>query len=181
MSATALPDTSLVKEARALLEAAGERVLIDHSLRTFAFGRAWGRNQGRAFDDEDLCLAALFHDFGLTAKYRTTAEAFTVQSARELRRALEGRVEPQRLSAMAEAILFHMQLFPHFSRGNVVGLLQIGAWMDVMGLRSGSLRDTAAEIQQAFPTKLPLSTFNKLLLASLRSPRACLQLLRPPA
>src|SRR5262249_61599145 len=98
----------------------------------------------------------------------------------ELARFLEEREVPrERIGPLTDAILFHMQLVPRWSKGNVAGLLQIGAWMDVTGLRRGRIAESARDIEARFPRGAFAKVFRRKLLATMTSPSACLGLLFP--
>lgn len=43
--------------------------LFNHVMRSFAFGRAAGEQQGARFDPEMLFLGSVLHDLGLTEKF----------------------------------------------------------------------------------------------------------------
>ena len=127
-----LPDTQLVNGARRILERAAPSTLVRHSIRAYLLGSAYARKKGIAFDEEGLALAALFHDVGLTPELSDSSRPFTFASSKALRMYLEERGVPnERIAVLADAIEQHMQLLPRFSRGPEVGLLQVGAWMDV--------------------------------------------------
>jgi hypothetical protein len=146
-----LPDTQLCREGLALARAALPQAIVDHSIRTFLLGRAYAKRRALSFDEEDLALGAIFHDLGLTKRKESRAP-FTRRSSEELREFLGTRgVLDERAQTIAEAIDFHMQLFPRWSRGNVVGLLQVGAWMDLARLRRFGVRREARIIERAYP------------------------------
>jgi len=105
---------------------------------------------------------------------------FTYASGAALARFLETRDVPRaRIAPLTDAILFHMQLVPRWSKGNVAGLLQIGAWMDATGLRRGRIADDARAIEARFPRGAFAKVFRRRLLATMTSPSACLGLLFP--
>jgi hypothetical protein len=180
VTARELPDTPLVREAYALVSRALPAAILAHSVRTFLLAGAYARATSRDHDAEALCLAALFHDLGLARGER--ALPFQVASSRALAAFLEARDCPrQRIAPMADAIDFHLSLLPRWSRGAEVGLLQIGAWMDVYGLRRGRVRDEAARIDAKHPRAGFAGAFHRALLASIvRAPLAsCIGLLVP--
>jgi hypothetical protein len=175
-----LPDTKLVGEAMAIACRALPEPILNHSLRAFFLASAYARAVGREHDGEGLCLAAIFHDFGLTEEHRKPGMAFTLASSAVLEGFLEQRAVPkERALPLIEAIDFHMQLLPRWSKGNVVGLLQVGAWMDVMGVRRSTIREAAAHIADQFPRKGFDGLFYRNLLSNLRGPMACFGLLFP--
>jgi len=175
-----LPDTPLVQEATRFAQAALTPSIQRHSQRTFLLGRAYARARAIAFDEEDLLLAALFHDLGLTDTFADSRKAFTEIGAGLLEEFLTQRGDPRRGQLLGEAIDFHMQLLPRWSKGPVVGLLQVGAWMDVSRLRAGRVgRDRIASVEAVFPRAEFESEFNARLRKSFGSFRSCARLLVP--
>ena len=97
-----------------------------------------------------------------------------------LRRFLVERgVAEDRIRQMEDAILFHMSPLPRWSKGPIAGLLQVGAWMDVMRLRRWGVSKTAREIDAEYPRLGFDLAFPGYFLGSLGSFRACLGLIVP--
>ena len=80
-----IPDTPLVRDVTTLIRAAEEDLLFDHSRRVFLFGALQGRRRGLQPDLELLYVGAMFHDIGLTQRYRTSSLRFEVDSANAAR------------------------------------------------------------------------------------------------
>jgi hypothetical protein len=175
-----LPDTALVREARALVTAALDEGVLHHSLRAFHLGKVYAERRAIRFDEEELCLAALFHDLGLAPGRRPPKVAFTLAGSLALARFLDERgASRDRVARVTDAVDFHMQLLPRWSKGPAAGLLQIGAWMDVTGLRRGAIASEARAIEEALPAGDFRGDFNRRLLRTLDSTAACLGLLLP--
>src|SRR2546425_7369407 len=81
VAGTRIADSQLSREATDLLREHGTPLLLAHSLRVFLFGAIRGRHRGLKVDHELLYLGAVFHDLGLTAKYRSRDQRFEVDSA----------------------------------------------------------------------------------------------------
>jgi hypothetical protein len=177
----ALPDTALAREALEAVTAILPPPLLRHSQRAFLLARAYGDAKEVAFDDEGLYLAALFHDVGLADAQVDGSRAFPEVSADAFRRFMEGRsTEPSRSEAFAVAIEAHMALWPRWKWGPEVGLLHVGAWMDVVGRRKGSLpAGVIADVEQLLPRDSFERDFNRRLRSSVRSVRACVRLFAP--
>ncbi|MCV7068977.1 HD domain-containing protein [Mycolicibacterium farcinogenes] len=69
-----LPDTALVREATEYIRDTEDDLLFHHSRRVFYFGALQGRRRGLQPDLELLYVATMFHDIGLTERYRTTSQ-----------------------------------------------------------------------------------------------------------
>jgi HD superfamily phosphodiesterase len=76
-----IPDTELAREATDLVREATTPVLFHHSRRVFLFGSLKGRHRGLQADPELLYVGAMFHDLGLTERYRRTDQRFEVDGA----------------------------------------------------------------------------------------------------
>jgi HD superfamily phosphodiesterase len=80
-----IPDTVLVRDVTALIREAEDDLLFDHSRRVFLFGALQGRRRGLQPDLELLYVGAMFHDIGLTARYRNSNLRFEVDGANAAR------------------------------------------------------------------------------------------------
>jgi hypothetical protein len=81
----AIPDSALVREATDFIRDAEDDLLFDHSRRVFLFGALQGRRLGLQPDLELLYVGAMFHDLGLTERYRTSNLRFEVDGANAAR------------------------------------------------------------------------------------------------
>ena len=81
----AIPDSALVREATDFIRDAEDDLLFDHSRRVFLFGALQGRRLGLRPDLELLYVGAMFHDLGLTERYRTSSLRFEVDGANAAR------------------------------------------------------------------------------------------------
>jgi hypothetical protein len=80
-----IPDTVLVRDVTALIREAEDDLLFDHSRRVFLFGALQGQLRGLQPDLELLYVGAMFHDIGLTARYRNSNLRFEVDGANAAR------------------------------------------------------------------------------------------------
>src|ERR1043165_6371278 len=80
-----IPDSKLAREATELLREHGTPLLFAHSLRVYLFGAIRGRHRNLTGDHELLYIGAVFHDLGLTPKYRSLDRRFEVDSANAAR------------------------------------------------------------------------------------------------
>ncbi len=145
-----LPDSALCRNATELVAHVSPAYLLNHGIRSFVFGAALGRRDGRRFDPELLYLACVMHDLGLTPPYDTGA-AFELDGARAAHAFLRGQgVDEERAAIIHEAIALHARV-GEAQRGTVEGALtQTGAGVDVIGVRAydfapGALRRVVTE------------------------------------
>ncbi len=80
-----IPDTVLVRDVTALIRETEDDLLFDHSRRVFLFGALQGQLRGLQPDLELLYVGAMFHDIGLTARYRNSNLRFEVDGANAAR------------------------------------------------------------------------------------------------
>jgi hypothetical protein len=76
-----IPDTPLVRDVTAYIRDAEDDLLFDHSRRVFLFGALQGHRRGLKPDLELLYVGAMFHDIGLTPRFRTSQLRFEVDGA----------------------------------------------------------------------------------------------------
>ncbi|MCX5377501.1 HD domain-containing protein [Streptomyces sp. NBC_00091] len=125
--------------ARSAFEIASEyadAALLNHSVRSYAFGAEYARRHGLSYDAELLYVSALLHDLGLTAPFDSHTLPFEEAGGHVARIFTAGLGwTPARRARAEEVIVLHM-------RGDVTAaedveshLLQVGTSADVSGLR----------------------------------------------
>lgn len=81
-----IPDTALVRATTEYIRDVEDELLFHHSRRVFYFGALQGLRRGLKADLELLYVGAMFHDIGLTERYRTTSQLrFEVDGANAAR------------------------------------------------------------------------------------------------
>lgn len=132
------PDSVLTREARDRAARILPVPLLNHSYRTYQFGRAIGEVEGVEVDAELLFAAAMLHDVGLVDPPGTAD--FTLASSR-LARDVAERVglSTAATEVMQTAITMHESPGVTLSAGPVAYLLAAGAAADVIGMRSWQL------------------------------------------
>lgn len=153
-----LPPAVLAPPSSVLARAAeecGRRVLsatlLNHSYRTYVYGRALGELEGTDVDVELLFAGALLHDTGLVNP--TGTADFTLASARQARQVAEQvGLSTAATDTLMTAITLHYTPGVTVDAGPVAYLLSAGAAVDVVGLRSWELPPaTIAEVVRAHP------------------------------
>src|SRR5258708_4250312 len=130
-----IPDTELAREATGLVRRDSTPLLFDHSRRVFLFATLKGRYRKIEADPELLYVGAMFHDLGLTARYRRTDQRFEVDGADLARDFL---LDHGRSAAEARAVWLGIAL--HTTPGipdhlePETALVSLGVEADVLGL-----------------------------------------------
>jgi HD domain len=134
------PDSALAAEANQAARDLLSPVVLNHSLRSYAWGVALAGLDGLAFDPEVLFVAAMFHDTGLPTP--VDGVDFTRRSA-EIARAFTGErgVPASTGELIADAIALHPTPGVSLEHGTEAFLLSAGAGLDVFGLRTWELPD----------------------------------------
>jgi hypothetical protein len=149
----AVPDTALVREITEFIRDAEDDLLFHHSRRVFLFGALQGRRRGLQPDLELLYAGAMFHDLGLTQRYRTSTMRFEVDGANAAREFLLQRgVEKADADKVWLGIALHTTPgVPEFLAPEVA-LVTAGVETDVLGIGRDDLSPEAlAAVTAAHP------------------------------
>ncbi len=148
-----IPDSALVREATEFIRDVEDDLLFNHSRRVFLFGALQGLRRGLRPDLELLYVGAMFHDLGLTDRYRASAVRFEVDGANAARDFLTARGVDQ-----ADAAKVWLGIALHTTPGvpefldPEVALLQAGVEVDVVGIGRNDLApDALAAVTAAHP------------------------------
>jgi hypothetical protein len=135
------PTTVLTRAAEQCARRVLPATLLNHSFRTYAFGRALGELEGIDVDTELLFAGALLHDTGLVTP---SGDAdFTLASSRTAREvAEEVGLSTAATDTLLTAITMHHTPGVTADAGAVAYLLSAGAAADVVGLRCWELPPT---------------------------------------
>jgi hypothetical protein len=110
-------------------------LLLAHSLRVYLFGALRGRHRGWVVDHELLYFGAVFHDLGLTAKYRSPDHRFEVDGANAARDFLRANgIEEESAGVVWDAIALHTTPEIPWLKRPEIALVNGGAAADVVGV-----------------------------------------------
>ena len=140
----AIPDTALVREATDFIRNAEDDLLFDHSRRVFLCGALRGRRLGLQPDLELLYVGAMFHDLGLTERYRTSKLRFEVDGSNAARDfLLERGVDAADARKVWLSIALHTTPgVPQFLDPEIA-LVNAGVETDVVGIGRDELSEEA--------------------------------------
>ena len=137
-----IPDSALAREATELVREVASPLLFDHSRRVFVFGSLRGREQGLDFDPELLYVGAMFHDLGLTEKYRRTDQRFEIDGADEARRFLHSRgITGEAADRVWTGIALHTTPEIPLHMAPEIALVTRGVELDVLGIGYHAISD----------------------------------------
>jgi hypothetical protein len=148
-----IPDTALAREVTTLIREAEDDLLFDHSRRVFLFGALQGQRRGLQPDLELLYVGAMFHDIGLTARYRRSNLRFEVDGANAARDfLLERGVDEVAARKVWLSIALHTTPgVPEFLEPEIA-LVTAGVETDVLGIDRDALSaDSLDAVTAAHP------------------------------
>lgn len=159
-----IPDSALAREATELVRDVAAPLLFDHSRRVFLFGSMRGREAGLAFDPELLYVGAMFHDLGLTERYRRTDQRFEIDGADEARRFLHAHgVTGEPADRVWAAVALHTTPEIPLHMAPEVALVTRGVELDVLGIGYHAVSD---EQRAAVVAAHPRPDFKNRILAA---------------
>ncbi|MER7083104.1 HD domain-containing protein [Saccharopolyspora kobensis] len=130
-----IPDSRLAREATELVREAAPGLLFDHSRRVYVWGALRGREQGLRFDAELLYVGAMFHDLGLTERYRRTDQRFEIDGADEAREFLRAHgITGEPAERVWTAIALHTTPEIPLHMAPEIALVTRGVELDVLGI-----------------------------------------------
>jgi hypothetical protein len=148
-----IPDSKMANDLTQLIRDTETDLLFNHSTRVYLFGALTGKRRALKFDAELLYVGAMFHDMGLTQRYRTSQNRFEVDSANAAREFLRGYgVSEIEVDTVWDAIALHTTPgIPEHKKAEVA-LVTSGVEMDVMGLAYDQFTDAQrAAVVAAYP------------------------------
>jgi hypothetical protein len=129
-----IPDSKLAREATDILREYGTPLLFAHSVRVYLFGAIRGHHRNLKVDHELLYFGAVFHDLGLTPKYRSPDHRFEIDSANAARDFLRANgIEESMVGVVWDAIALHTSPEIPWHKRPEVALVQGGVEVDVLG------------------------------------------------
>ncbi|MFE9627717.1 HD domain-containing protein [Streptomyces sp. NPDC006527] len=148
-----VPLSKMVREATELVREAASPTLYHHSRRVFFLGALRGRARGLYADPELLYVGALFHDLGLTSRYRTSHQRFEIDGADEARGFLQRHgIGSQEAQLVWQGIALHTTAEIPWHMAPEVALVTAGVEADVLGIGLGEIEAAhLADVVAAHP------------------------------
>ncbi len=155
IAGVAIPDSRLAREATQLVQDCAGQLLYHHSRRVFLFGVLQGQRLGLNPDSELLYVAAMFHDLGLTPRYRSPDRRFEIDGAEQARDFLTAHgVAETDVRRVWNAIALHTTpAIPAYMEPEIA-LVTAGVELDVLGVGHDQLStQDREEILAAHPRR----------------------------
>lgn len=133
------PDTPFAREVVEACSAL-EPTVIEHSYRSYIYGRALGVAEGIECDEEALFAATMFHDYAFMTMGSLTDKCFTLAGAEDAAPVLAGSPLSESVrNDVLEAITLHLNPSVPREQGAVQHLTHDGVLLDVLGVRGWEL------------------------------------------
>jgi hypothetical protein len=148
-----IPDSKMARDLTQLIRDTESELLFNHSTRVYLFGALTGQRKGLTFNPELLYVGAMFHDIGLTERYRQSQNRFEVDGANAARDFLRTNGIPETdVDLIWDAIALHTTPgIPEHKKAEVA-LVTSGVEMDVLGLAYEQFTDPEREaVVMAYP------------------------------
>ena len=129
-----IPDSRLARDVTELIRDTESKLLFNHSVRVYFWAALAGARKSLRFDQELLYIAAMFHDIGLTERYRDSALRFEVDSANAARAFLRSHgIAEADIQKVWNAVALHTTPGIPEHMEPEIALIQAGAGMDIAG------------------------------------------------
>lgn len=132
---SAVPDSKLAREVTQFIRDTESELLFNHSSRVYLWGSLAGQRKDLSFDRELLYVGAMFHDIGLTERYRQSQLRFEVDGANAARDFLRSHgIDEASVELVWDAIALHTTPGIPEHKKPEVALVTAGVEMDVLGI-----------------------------------------------
>jgi hypothetical protein len=141
-----IPDSKMARDLTQFIRDTESDLLFHHSTRVYLFGALTGERKGLKYDPELLYVGAMFHDIGLTDRYRQSQLRFEVNGANAARDFLRSYGIPKAsVEIVWDAIALHTTPgIPEHKKAEVA-LVTSGVEMDVLGIAYEQFTDAQRE------------------------------------
>lgn len=141
-----IPDSKMAQDATELVRDVADDLIYHHSRRVFLFASLRGQAQQLDYDPELVYIGAMFHDLGLTDKYRTTDQRFEIDAANVARDFLaEYDITGDAGQKVWHAIAVHTTPEIPLHMDPEVALVTRGVELDVLGIGYDAITEEQRE------------------------------------
>ncbi|MEO0411713.1 MAG: hypothetical protein AAF221_07750 [Pseudomonadota bacterium] len=149
----ALPDSKLVTDALIWVREVSSPMLLNHCLRSHAFGAIVGKRCDIKVDREVFALTAIMHDVGLTPDYAEKPGSFEYVGAAAAHDFCCGHgLDHAKAAEVHNAIARHAAVGEAHKEGPATALIHFGAGADVLGIKLHDIpKPLLHEVLEAYP------------------------------
>ncbi|MDC3332631.1 HD domain-containing protein [bacterium] len=147
-----IPDSENCQKALAMVSEYSPDHLVNHCLRSYAFGIAMAYKAKQPFDKEVFFLGAIMHDLGLTTEF-DSGNTFEIDGADAARSfCIEHALSAEKADLVHEMVVHHNSVGIAHKLDPEIALLHFGAGADVAGLWIKDIhKKTLSEVLSEFP------------------------------
>jgi hypothetical protein len=147
-----MPDSQHCKKALNMVIECSPDHLVNHCLRSYAFGVSMAHKVKQPFDKEVLFLGSIMHDLGLTSKF-DSGNSFEIDGAKAARSfCIKHDLSPEKADLVHEMVVHHNSVGIAHKLDPEIALLHFGAGADVAGLWIDDVHNkTLSEILADYP------------------------------
>jgi hypothetical protein len=147
-----IPDSENCLKALKLVQQHSPDFLLNHCLRSYAFGVAMAHKVKSSFDKEVFFLGSIMHDLGLVEPF-DGEDTFELEGAGTAHQfCLEQEIEQSKADMIHEMIALHTSVGIAHKHEPEIALLHYGAGADVLGLWLHDIhKKTLQEILTEYP------------------------------
>lgn len=148
-----IPDSAMATEATELVRDVATPLVYGHCRRVYVLGALRGQRDEVEYDAELLYVGAMFHDLGLTERYRRDDQRFEVDAADEARKFLLSHgIDALNADKIWTGIALHTTPEIPLHMGGEIELITRGVEHDVMGIGYDTITDEQrAAVLEAHP------------------------------
>ena len=153
ISGARIPDSLMARQAAQFVRDTESDLLFEHSTRVYLWGALAAERRGVSVDAELLYTAAMFHDLGLTERFRDSSRRFEVDGAEAARDFLRGHgIAEADIEKVWLAIALHTTPGISEHLHPIAALTAEGVMMDLVGLGYDQFTDMQrAAVEAAHP------------------------------
>ncbi len=147
-----IPDSENSQKALDLVIKYSPEHLVNHCLRSYAFGIAMAHKVKQPFDKEVFFLGAIMHDLGLTPEF-DKGETFEIDGAKAARSfCIEHQINSEKADLVHEMVAHHNSVGIAHKLDPEIALLHYGAGADVAALWISDIhKKTLSEVLSEYP------------------------------
>jgi hypothetical protein len=147
-----VPDSENCQKALSMVAQYSPDHLVNHCLRSYAFGIAMAHKVKQPFDKEVFFLGAIMHDLGLTAEF-DLGDTFEVDGAKAARSfCIKHEISAEKADLVHEMVVHHNSVGIAHKLDPEIALLHFGAGADVAGIMIKDIhKKTLSEVLSEFP------------------------------